>query len=110
VNPDLDPIIEYTLSKMLLLSFGLVVGREFVEELAVDFHERLEYVVDQRHNRLVPVLLGDPIKSRKHDCQDNGRVLFYQAHNVLVVPVIQSPLSHLQHHMQMLVVCRCHDS
>ena len=82
---------------ILLLSFGLVVGCEFIKELAIDFHERFEYVVDQRHNCLVPVLLGDPIESRKHDRQDNGRVLLYQTHDVLVVPVIQSPLSHLQH-------------
>jgi len=70
------------------LSFSLVVGREFVEEFAVDFHKRLEDVVDERHDRLVPVFFRDPIQRRKHDRQDDRRVFFNQTHNVLIVPVV----------------------
>jgi len=83
-------------SQRLLLSFGLVVWREFIEEFAVDFHERLKNVVDERHDRLVPVFFRDPVESGKHDGQDDGRVLFNQTHDVLIVPVVQSPLGHLQ--------------
>jgi len=88
------------------LSFSLVVRRELIEEFAVDFHERLENVVDKSNDRLVPVFLGDPIKCRKHDCQDNSRVLFNQTHNVLIVPVVQSTLSHLQHHTETIMLLR----
>jgi len=45
----------HSTKKNSLLSFSLVVGREFVKEFAVDFHEGLEYIVDERYDRLVPV-------------------------------------------------------
>jgi len=98
----------HSTKKNSLLSFSLVVGREFVKEFAVDFHEGLEYIVDERYDRLVPVFFWDPIQRRKHDRQDHCRVFFNQAHNVLVVPVVQCPLGHLQHHIEMLLIGRCH--
>ena len=43
----------------LLLSVGLIAGREVVEQPRVHLHERLQHVVDEGHDRLVPVLLTD---------------------------------------------------
>lgn len=44
---------------------------------------------------LVPMFLA-LIQSRKHDWQDCGRVITNQTKDVLVIPEIQSSLSHLQ--------------
>lgn len=44
---------------------------------------------------LVPMFLA-LIQSRKHDWQDCGRVIANQTKDVLVIPEIQSSLSHLQ--------------
>ena len=46
-----------------LLPVRLVAGGEVVEQPRVHLHEGLEHVVDQRDDRLVPVLLAYP-KSR----------------------------------------------
>lgn len=43
---------------------------------------------------LVPMFLA-LIQSRKHDWQDCGRVIANQTKDVLVIPEIQSSLSHL---------------
>ena len=48
------------------------------------------------HSR-VPVLFGDPVQAGKHDWQDDAGVLLDQAHDVLVVPVVQRSLCNLTH-------------
>lgn len=45
---------------------------------------------------LVPVALGVLVESREHDGEDLGCIVADQAHNVLVVPVVQRPLCHLE--------------
>lgn len=51
----------------------------------------------QPHPRplLVPVALGVPVECREHDGEDSGSIVTYQAHDVLIVPVIESTLCHL---------------
>lgn len=44
---------------------------------------------------LVPVALRVPVERGEHDGEDPGSVVTYQAHDVLVVPVIESALRHL---------------
>ena len=78
-----------------LLPLALVVGGELVEELVVELHERLEDAVDERDDRLVPVLLRDAVERREHDRQNHVAVLLDQAHYVLVIPVVQRSLRHL---------------
>lgn len=45
---------------------------------------------------LVPVALRVPVERGEHDGEDPGSVVTYQAHDVLVVPVIERPLGHLR--------------
>ena len=45
---------------------------------------------------LVPVGLGVAVQRGEHDGKDPGRVVADQAHDVLVVPVVQRSLRHLQ--------------
>ncbi|TNN59376.1 hypothetical protein EYF80_030391 [Liparis tanakae] len=47
------------------------------------------------HSR-VPVLFGDPVEAGEHDGQDDAGVLLDQTHDVLVVPVVQRSLRHLE--------------
>ena len=49
------------LQACLLGLLQFVVGRQLIEELVVHLHERFEHVVDERQNRLVPVLLRHPV-------------------------------------------------
>lgn len=46
---------------------------------------------------LVPVALGVLVESRKHDGEDLSGIVADQAHDVLVVPVIQRSFSNLEH-------------
>ena len=77
------------------MPLALVVGGELVEELVVELHERLEDAVDERDDRLVPVLLRDAVERWEHDGQHHVAVLLDQRHDVLVVPVVERPLGHL---------------
>ena len=83
-----------SIDSLLLLS--LVVRRELIEELTIHLHERLEHVVDEGNDRLVPVLLRDAVQCREHYGKDHIRVLLDQTHDVFIVPVVQRPFSHLQ--------------
>ena len=76
--------------------FKFVVGSEFLKQRAVHLHKRLEDVVDQRQDCLIPVLLRDAEQRREHDRHHNRLVLLDQAREVLVVPQKQRPLRHLQ--------------
>lgn len=73
---------------MLPLALGLVGGGQVIKELAVHLHECLEHVVDERHYRLVPVLLADAVQCREHYRHDHLIVLFHQTHYVLVIPEV----------------------
>ena len=42
------------------------------------------------------MLLGDAIQGREHDGHDHLVVLLYQRHDILVIPEVESSLSHLQ--------------
>lgn len=44
---------------------------------------------------LVPVALRVPVERGEHDGEDSGSIVTYQAHDVLIVPVIESTLCHL---------------
>ncbi len=46
---------------------------------------------------LVPVALGVLVESGKHDGEDLGGIVTDQAHDVLIVPVIQCSFSNLEH-------------
>lgn len=48
-----------------------------------------------RGDSLVPVGLGITVQGWEHDGQDLGGVVADQAHDVLIVPVVQSSLCHL---------------
>lgn len=54
-------------------------------------------VLRQRSPRalLVPVALGVPVERRKHDGEHTGSVVTDEAHDVLVVPVVEGSLCHL---------------
>ena len=69
---------------------------EVVKQPRVHFHECFEDVVDESHDGLVPMLLGDAIQSGEHDWHDDLVVFLYQRHDVLVVPEVQRPLGHLK--------------
>lgn len=45
---------------------------------------------------LVPVTLGVLVESWKHDWEDFGCVIADQAHDILIVPIVQRSLCHLQ--------------
>ncbi len=51
-----------------------------------------------RGDSLVPVGLGVAVQRWEHDGQDLGGVVTDQAHDVLIVPVIQSSFCHLTTH------------
>src|SRR6218665_1798748 len=95
----------------LLLSLCLVVGRQFVEQFAVYFHKSLKDVVDESHDRLVPVFLGNSVEGREHDRQDDVRILLDQAHYVFIVPKIERTLRHLsikeRHNFGTTLYCIC---
>lgn len=57
-----------------------------------------------RGDSLVPVGLGITVQRWKHDGQDLGGVVADQAHDVLIVPVVQSSLCHLT--AQEVLPCR----
>lgn len=57
-----------------------------------------------RGDSLVPVGLGITVQRREHDGQDLGGVVADQAHDVLIVPVVQSSLCHLT--AQEVLACR----
>ena len=77
------------------LSLCLVVGGELIKQFAVHLHEGFEDVIDQGHDGLVPVVLGDAVESREHDGQHSVAVLVDEVHDVLIVPEVQRPLCHL---------------
>lgn len=45
---------------------------------------------------LIPVGLGIAVQGWEHDGQDLGRIVTDEAHNVLIIPVIQRSLCHLE--------------
>lgn len=73
---------------LLPLALSLVGGSQVIKEFAVHLHERLEHVVDERHYRLVPVLLADAVQCREHNWHDHLIVLLHQTHYVLVIPEV----------------------
>lgn len=44
---------------------------------------------------LVPMALGIPVECREHDGEDSGSIITDEAHDVLIVPVIEGTLCHL---------------
>lgn len=66
-----------------------------VEELLVHLHKELEGIVDQAIDGLVPMGLGVAIEGGKYHGQQLCRVVAHQAHDVLIVPVVQRTLGHL---------------
>ncbi len=63
-------------------------------EIAVFFNTSEECRFDSR----VPVFFGDPVQTCEHYRKNHIRVLLNQTHDVLIIPVVQSSLSHLEHH------------
>lgn len=47
-------------------------------------------------DRLVPVVFTVPVEGWEHDGKDGGRVVTDQTHNVLIVPVVEGSLRHLE--------------
>ena len=88
-------LLSLLLLLLLALSLRLVVGSEFVEQFPIHLHEGLEDVVDEGHDRLVPMILGNLVQRREHDRHHHARVLFDHRHDVLVVPKIESALGAL---------------
>lgn len=79
-----------------LLPFRLVARGQLVKQLRVHLHERFQHVVDEGDDRLVPVLLADPVQGREHDRHDDGVVVLDQRHRVLIVPEVECPLGDLK--------------
>lgn len=50
-----------------------------------------------RFDSRVPVFFGDPVQTCEHYRKNHIRVLLNQTHDVLIIPVVQSSLSHLEH-------------
>lgn len=53
---------------------------------------------------LVPMTFGVLIKSREHNGENFGSIVTDQAHDILVVPVIQRPLSNLNHKRVIIIL------
>lgn len=64
-----------------------------------------ETVASQCVDSLVPVGLGVAVEGWEHDGQDLSSVVTDQAHDVLIVPVVQSSLCHLKSHY---IITRLH--
>lgn len=121
----------------LLLLLSLVLLSAVIEQLLVHLHKELQSIVDEPMNCpvqkcvtsysevydiifkglstsktnsvavLVPVTLGVLVESGEHDGQDLSSVVTDQAHDVLVVPVIQCSFSNLQ---QTWPICTSHNA
>lgn len=61
-----------------------------------------EYRLDSR----VPVFFGDPVQTCEHYRKNHIGVLLNQTHDVLIIPVVQSSLSHLDTHIHNLSVSK----
>jgi len=60
-NTKFNEILSYSNNfDVLPLSVGLVASSKVVKQPAIHLHKCLENIVDQRHNRLVPMLLTYP--------------------------------------------------
>uniref|UniRef100_A0A1I8ILM0 Cyclic nucleotide-binding domain-containing protein n=1 Tax=Macrostomum lignano TaxID=282301 RepID=A0A1I8ILM0_9PLAT len=79
----------------LSLPLLLIADRALVEQLLIHLHEQLERIVNQSVNCLVPVLLGS-VQCREHDRHGQGGIVGHQGQDVLIVPVVQRPFSHLE--------------
>ena len=50
---------------------------------------------------LVPVAFGVPIECRNHDGEDAGSIVADEAHDVLIVPVVEGALRHLARRVEL---------
>ena len=78
----------------LFLVSELVVA--LVEELVIHLHEELDGVVNQSVDGLVPVSLRVVVECREHDRKNDSRVLRYQRHDVVVIPVVERAFGDLE--------------
>lgn len=79
-----------------LLPFRLIAGSKFIEKFAVHFHEGFENVVNEGHDRLVPMLFTYSVQCREHDSHNYVIVFLDQWHNVLIIPQVKCSLSNLK--------------
>ena len=54
----------------------------FVKQFLIHFHKKLESIVYETVDRLVPVVFTVPVEGGEHDGKDGGRVVTDQTHNV----------------------------
>lgn len=80
----------------LLLSLRFVICSQIIKQFTVHLHEGFKYIIDKGYDRLVPVLFRYLVQCRKHDWQNNARILLYQTDDVIVVPIVQRPFRHLK--------------
>lgn len=67
-----------------------------MKQLLTYLHKQLQHVVGQPTDCLVPVVLGVPVEDKENDGEDLGRTVTYQAHDVLIVLIINSTFCHLE--------------
>ena len=72
-----------------------IVCCQVIEEPGVHLHEGLEDIIDKSDDSLVPMLFADPVECGEHDGHDDLVVLFYQGHDVLIVPEVESSFGNL---------------
>lgn len=51
----------------LLLPLTLIVGSKFIKELAVHLHKCLQNVINKSYDRLIPMLLANPVQRWEHN-------------------------------------------
>lgn len=77
------------------MSALLVLNCIFAKQLWTDLHKQLEGVVDEAVDGSVPMGLAILVERGKHDGQDHCCVVANQIDDIVVVPVVKRPLSHL---------------
>lgn len=80
----------------LLLPFLFILLRALIKQFLIHLHEQFKSIVYKPVDCFVPMALRVPVEAGKHQRNDLHRILRYQRHHVLVVPVIQRPFGHLE--------------
>lgn len=62
----------------------------------IHLHEKLDGIVDETVDGLVPVSLWVVVERREHDWQNDWRVLGDKRHDVVIVPVVERTLGDLE--------------
>lgn len=92
----------YTSIFYVPLPFCLVIFGEFIKQHGIHLHECLENIEYQRDDSLIPMFTRYPIEGGEENRQKNFIILLNQRHQVLIVPVVESPLCNLQNKQKII--------